>query len=74
MAVYYCIMFTIILMASKCYLYFLGWSDIGYSFLVGEDGNVYEGRGFDREGAHTQGYNNVGLAWSFMGSFTSSVV
>ncbi|WAR05966.1 PGSC2-like protein, partial [Mya arenaria] len=21
-----------------------GWSDIGYSFLVGEDGNVYEGR------------------------------
>jgi N-acetylmuramoyl-L-alanine amidase len=22
-----------------------GWSDIGYNFLVGEDGNVYEGRG-----------------------------
>ncbi|XP_072043723.1 peptidoglycan-recognition protein SC2-like [Amphiura filiformis] len=49
----------------------LGWSDIGYSFLVGEDGNIYEGRGWDRVGAHTGGYNDVGLAWSYMGTFTS---
>lgn len=39
----------------------LGWWDIGYSFMVGEDGNVYEGRGWDQVGAHTYGYNTVGL-------------
>jgi N-acetylmuramoyl-L-alanine amidase len=31
------------------------WSDIGYNFLVGGDGNVYDGRGWDQEGAHTKG-------------------
>ena len=51
-----------------------GWSDIGYSFLVGGDGNIYEGRGWDRVGAHTSGYNSVGLAWSYIGSFTSVLV
>ncbi|XP_050398703.1 peptidoglycan-recognition protein SC2 isoform X1 [Patella vulgata] len=50
-----------------------GWSDIGYSFLVGEDGNAYEGRGWDRVGAHTQGYNSVGLAFCMIGSFDSRV-
>lgn len=29
-----------------------GWDDIGYNFIVGEDGNVYEGRGWDIVGAH----------------------
>ena len=29
--------------------------------MVGEDGNVYEGRGWDQVGAHTYGYNTVGL-------------
>jgi len=48
-----------------------GWSDIGYSFLVGEDGKVYEGRGWSRVGAHTSGYNSVAIAVSFIGDFTS---
>lgn len=38
---------------------FRGWDDIGYSFLVGQDGNVYEGRGWHHVGAHTQGYAGV---------------
>ena len=46
-----------------------GWSDIGYSFLVGEDGAVYEGRGWNKVGAHTLGYNSRGLAASVMGNF-----
>ncbi|CAC5407394.1 PGRP [Mytilus coruscus] len=45
------------------------WADIGYSFLVGEDGKIYEGRGWDQVGAHTLGYNSRGLAASFMGNF-----
>ena len=36
-----------------------GWCDIGYSFLVGGDGNIYEGRGWDEIGAHTGGFNSV---------------
>ncbi|XP_052082621.1 peptidoglycan-recognition protein SC2-like [Mytilus californianus] len=47
------------------------WADIGYSFLVGEDGKIYEGRGWDQEGAHTLGYNSRGLAASFMGNFST---
>ncbi|KAH3706465.1 peptidoglycan-recognition protein SC2-like [Dreissena polymorpha] len=34
------------------------YDDIGYSFLVGDDGNVYEGRGWENVGAHTQAHNN----------------
>lgn len=53
---------------NDCFI-FTEWSDIGYNFLVGEDGNIYEGRGWDRVGAHTMGYNKLGLAASFMGNF-----
>lgn len=40
---------------------FVGWADIGYSFLVGEDGNVYEGRGWNLAGAHCVGYNSKSI-------------
>ncbi|XP_067670976.1 peptidoglycan-recognition protein SC2-like [Haliotis asinina] len=50
-----------------------GWSDIGYSFIVGEDGNAYEGRGWDKIGAHTQGYNSVGLGFCVIGTYDDHV-
>lgn len=50
-----------------------GWPDIGYSFVVGEDGNAYEARGWDEVGAHTLGYNSVGLAICVIGDFTNHV-
>ena len=37
-----------------------GWNDIGYSFLIGGDGLMYEGRGWNIQGAHTLNYNTVG--------------
>ncbi|CAH1798702.1 unnamed protein product [Owenia fusiformis] len=46
-----------------------GYSDVGYSFLVGEDGMAYEGRGFTTVGAHTRGYNSRAIAISVMGNF-----
>jgi N-acetylmuramoyl-L-alanine amidase len=46
-----------------------GWNDIGYSFLIGEDGRVYEGRGWNVVGAHTQYYNSVAFGFSVMGNF-----
>jgi N-acetylmuramoyl-L-alanine amidase len=48
-----------------------GWSDIGYNYLVGEDGNAYEGRGWDRVGAHASNYNSVSLGISVIGSFSN---
>ncbi|KAM4640715.1 peptidoglycan recognition protein 1-like [Discoglossus pictus] len=48
-----------------------GWCDIGYNFLVGEDGRVYEGRGWRAVGAHAINYNSKSIGISFIGSFTS---
>ncbi|EDX16292.1 peptidoglycan-recognition protein LE [Drosophila simulans] len=46
-----------------------GWNDIAYNFLVGCDGNIYEGRGWQTVGAHTLGYNRISLGISFIGCF-----
>ena len=42
-------------------LFITGWDDIGYSFMIGGDGSVFEGRGWDRVGAHTYGFNKRSL-------------
>ncbi|KZC11632.1 Peptidoglycan-recognition protein 2, partial [Dufourea novaeangliae] len=47
----------------------LQWHDIGYSFLIGGDGTVYEGCGWNREGAHTFGYNTKSVGIAFIGNF-----
>lgn len=46
-----------------------GWDDIGYNFLVGGDGAVYVGRGWDIQGAHTKGYNVNSICIAFIGTF-----
>ncbi|XP_073904175.1 peptidoglycan recognition protein 3-like isoform X2 [Castor canadensis] len=43
--------------------------DIGYHFLVGQDGGVYEGVGWHIQGSHTYGYNDIALGIAFMGNF-----
>ncbi|XP_039366792.1 peptidoglycan-recognition protein SC2-like [Mauremys reevesii] len=50
-----------------------GWSDIGYNFLIGEDGRVYEGRGWRTVGAHAKNWNHKSLGLSFLGTFTNGV-
>ena len=50
--------------------YAIGYWDIGYNFLVGQDGNVYEGRGWDLRGAHVRGYNSVSIGIAFIGNFS----
>lgn len=45
-------------------------SDILYNFLVGGDGNIYEGQGWKFGGNHTTGYNNTSIGIAFLGSFT----
>ncbi|XP_062128692.1 peptidoglycan-recognition protein LC isoform X6 [Drosophila sulfurigaster albostrigata] len=46
------------------------WDQIGYNFLIGGDGLVYEGRGWDTRGSHTMGYNIDSIGITFMGTFT----
>jgi len=46
-----------------------GWNDIGYSFLIGEDGRVYEGRGWGVVGSHTLNYNSVAYGFCILGTF-----
>ncbi|CAF3061877.1 unnamed protein product [Rotaria sp. Silwood2] len=43
------------------------WVDIGYHFLVGKNGKVYEVRGWDRQAAHSPGWNNDAYGISFIG-------
>ncbi|CAO2599008.1 Peptidoglycan recognition protein 4, partial [Lemmus lemmus] len=42
------------------------------SFLVGQDGGVYEGVGWNSQGSRTEGYNDIALSITFMGVFTGS--
>ncbi|XP_037335481.2 peptidoglycan recognition protein 5 [Pungitius pungitius] len=46
-----------------------GFDDIGYNFLVGGDGAVYEGRGWGVVGAHAKGNNHDSLGIAFIGNF-----
>lgn len=48
-----------------------GWTDIGYNFLVGEDGNVYEGRGWGKKGAHSVPFNGKSIGICIIGDYTS---
>jgi N-acetylmuramoyl-L-alanine amidase len=52
---------------------FNGWDDIGYSFVVGEDGNIYEGRGWGVVGAHAPNYNTRSIGICVIGDFTGEL-
>ncbi|KAJ8736949.1 hypothetical protein PYW07_000220 [Mythimna separata] len=43
--------------------------DIPYNFVIGNEGRVYEARGWDRVGAHTIGYNRCSMAIGFLGDY-----
>lgn len=40
-----------------------------YSFAVGGDGKVYEGRGFNVVGAHAPGYNDKSIGICLIGDW-----
>lgn len=49
--------------------------DIPWNFLIGDDGNVYEGRGFQFQGelsgnGSVNSYSEVGIFVAFIGTFT----
>ncbi|MFI6793692.1 N-acetylmuramoyl-L-alanine amidase [Nonomuraea sp. NPDC050383] len=44
-----------------------GWSDVGYNFLVRDDGTIYEGRGWLVVGAHCPDHNRTGISAAYIG-------
>ncbi|CAG0889019.1 unnamed protein product [Cyprideis torosa] len=50
-----------------------GWSDIGYNFLIGGNGDIFEGRGWNRVGAHAPNYNSKSIGIAMIGTFTGSL-
>jgi len=50
-----------------------GWADIGYNWLVGGDVRSYEGRSWNKVGAHAPGYNTNSVGICVIGSFTSAL-
>jgi hypothetical protein len=49
-----------------------GWCDVGYHFLIGSDGKVYEGRPLNLLGAHVGNNNSGNIGISFIGCFHTS--
>jgi hypothetical protein len=50
-----------------------GWADVGYNFLVAPSGEVFEGRGWDRVGAHARGHNSASIGVAFIGDGSKPV-
>lgn len=47
-----------------------GWDDISYNFLIGDDGYLYEGRGWDvqsLQGPYTKNYSNKSIGIGLIG-------
>ncbi|XP_077295630.1 peptidoglycan-recognition protein LB-like [Arctopsyche grandis] len=49
------------------------WWDIGYSFGVGGDGLIYEGRGWTRMGAHAPKYNDQSIGICTIGDWRINI-
>lgn len=49
-----------------------GWCDVGYHFLIGSNGTIYEGRPLHLLGAHVGGHNTGNIGISFVGCYHTS--
>jgi len=44
-----------------------GWACIGYHYLIGLNGEIWEGRPLRYQGAHARGYNGVSIGICYVG-------
>jgi hypothetical protein len=49
-----------------------GWCDVGYHFLIGTNGTIYEGRPLHLLGTHVGGHNSGNIGISMIGCFHTS--
>jgi hypothetical protein len=49
-----------------------GWCDVGYHFLIGHDGRIYEARPLNLLGAHVGSNNSGNIGISFVGCYHTS--
>lgn len=49
-----------------------GWKGIAYNFYIRTDGTIYEGRGWDKEGGHTEGYNSNSIGICMEGNYETT--
>ncbi|GIY00256.1 peptidoglycan recognition protein 1 [Caerostris darwini] len=47
----------------------LDWPDIGFNFLIGNDGRVYVGRGWNKISQFSHDFNEKSLSVAFIGNF-----
>ena len=50
-----------------------GFSGIGYHYLIGINGEVWEGRPIEKAGAHTEGYNSTSIGIAYVGGMDSKM-
>ena len=50
-----------------------GWSGIGYHFVIGKDGRIYEGRPINKKGAHVEGINTGKIGICLIGDYQPGV-
>ena len=48
-----------------------GWSDIGYNWLIAPTGQLFQGRGFDKQGAHFCGDNGGTMGICMLGTYSN---
>lgn len=51
-----------------------GWADVGYHFLIGKNGLIYEGRDWGVRGTHVGGYNTGSIGICLLGNFMNDSV
>lgn len=49
----------------------LGWSDIGYHYLVDHNGNWHKGRDLALVGAHCKGHNTGSIGIAYIGKYAN---
>lgn len=50
-----------------------GWSGIGYHYVIGLDGEVWEGRDIETPGAHARGYNSHSIGICYVGGMSEDM-
>lgn len=44
-----------------------GWLDIGYHFVISQDGTIHKGRNVNKQGAHCKGHNQNSIGICYIG-------